>query len=355
MQARHSDDEPRKVIRVTTGGRPVRTWLVTVLVGAVAVLCLTANYPRAAHASTAPTAAQYDAGIAAAVSADVASSVKLPDGNFLWAFGDTTKVNGVSVSGADGYPHDSFAIQAPEQASFTMLAGPYGYGWQQVPNWSNGDYFWANGMVVDGSTLYVYGDQVSGLSVVGYAVAQFSVSDNSITYKTITLLTGAASEAWSSVVPVSGGYDLIGSRHTGASGCLSDCITGDVAFVPASDLATPADWTVTDAVFPSSLDLGNVISVTKSGSLYVAMTKRDDILGSAVEVLTSASLTSGWSVFATDSITPTAGCTETYSAELHPGEGAPTNEYLVSWANNGSSATGGSTCAYSPSFAYLSY
>jgi hypothetical protein len=138
----------------------VRTWLVTVLTGAAALAGLTVN--SAARASTVPTAAQYDTAIAKAVSADVASSVKLPDGNFLWAFDDTTKVNGVSVSGADGYPHDSFAIQVPEQASFTMLAGPYGFGWQQVPNWSNGDYFWANGMVVAGSTLYVYGDQVSG-------------------------------------------------------------------------------------------------------------------------------------------------------------------------------------------------
>jgi hypothetical protein len=331
----------------------MRKWLAPVLVGIVAVFGLMVNYAGAARASTLPTAAQYDTAIAAAVSADVASSVKLPDGNILWAFGDTTEVNGVSVSGADGYPHDSFAVQVPEQASFTMLAGPYGYGWQQVPNWSNGDYFWANGMVVVGSTLYVYGDQVSGLSVVGYAVAQFSVSDNTITYQTITILTGAASEGWSSVVPVSGGYDLIGSRNTGGSGCLSDCITGDVAFAPTGDLATPADWTVTDAVFPSSLDLGNVISVTRSGSLYVAVTKRDDILGSAIEVLTSSSLTGGWSIYGTDSITPTAGCSETYSAELHPGEGAPADEYLVSWANNGSSGSG--TCAYSPSFAYLSF
>lgn len=333
----------------------MRKWPVTVLVAVVALAGLTMNSATTARASTVPTAAQYDAAIATAVSADVASSVKLPDGNFLWAFGDTTKVNGVSVSGADGYPHDSFAIQVPEKASFTMLAGPYGFGWQQVPNWSNGDYFWANGMVVAGSTLYVYGDQVSGFSVVGYAVAHFSVSDNTITYQAITTLTGAASEGWSSVVSVSGGYDLIGTRHTGGSGCLSDCITGDVAFAPTGELAKPADWTVTKAVFPSSLDLGNVISVTKSGSLYVAVTKQDDILGSAIEVLTSSSLTSGWSVHGTDSITPTPGCTETYSGELHPGEGAPTDEYLVSWANNGSNGTGGATCGYSPSFAYISY
>lgn len=331
----------------------MRKWLVTVPAGVVAVLSLTMNSAGTASASSPPTAAQYDAAIAAAVSADVASSVKLPDGNFLWAFGDTTKVNGKSVSGPDGYPHDSFGYQVPEKASFTMLAGPYGYGWQQVPNWSNGDYFWANGMVMDGSTLYVYGDQVSGFSVVGYAVAQFTVSGNSITYKTITLLTGAGSEGWSSVVSATGGYDLIGTRHTGGSGCLADCITGDLAFVPSGDLAKPADWTVTDAVLPPSLDLGNVVSVIKSGSLYVAVTKQDDILGSAIEVLTSSSLTSGWTVYRTDVITPTSGCSETYSAELHPGEGAPTNQYLVSWANNGSSGSG--TCGYSPTFAYLTY
>src|SRR5215471_4721662 len=140
----------------------MRKLLITVLVSVVAMVGLTVNYACIASASTVPTAAQYDTAIANAVSADVASSVKLPDGNFLWAFGDTTKVNGVSVSGADGYPHDSFAIQVPKTASFTMLAGPYGFGWQQVPNWSNGDYFWANGMIVVGTTLYVYGDQVSG-------------------------------------------------------------------------------------------------------------------------------------------------------------------------------------------------
>lgn len=115
---------------------------------------------------------------------------------------------------------------------------------------------------------------------------------------------------------MTGGYDLIGTRNTGGSGCLADCITGDLAFVPSGDMAKPASWTVTHAVLAPSLDLGNVVSVTKSGSLYVAVTKQDDILGSAIEVLTSSSLTSEWSVYGTDAITPTSGCSAAASGAV---------------------------------------
>src|SRR4051794_24088289 len=58
-------------------------------------------------------------------------------------------VNGQVICGSSrcphGYPHDSIAIQRPGTATFQMqscAAAGCPYGWQSVPNWPDGSYFW---------------------------------------------------------------------------------------------------------------------------------------------------------------------------------------------------------------------
>ena len=115
-----------------------------------------------------PDLAAYDLGIAAAVRSDLAASVRLPDGGQVYVFGDTLAVNGQMICGPshcpDGYPHDSIAIQRPGTATFRMqscAAAACPYGWQWVPDWPDGSYFWMAAPAVEGTSLYVIGERIS--------------------------------------------------------------------------------------------------------------------------------------------------------------------------------------------------
>ena len=100
--------------------------------------------------------------------AAVAASARLPDGAQAYVFGDTVAVNGQVICGPFrcpyGYPHDSIAIQRPGTATFRMqscAAAGCPYGWQQVPDWPDGSYFWMAAPAVEGSSLYVIGERIS--------------------------------------------------------------------------------------------------------------------------------------------------------------------------------------------------
>ena len=115
-----------------------------------------------------PDLAAYDLGVAAAVRSDLAASVRLSDGGQVYVFGDTLAVNGQVLCGPSrcpyGYPHDSIAIQRPGTATFAMqscAAAACPYGWQQVPDWPDGSYFWMAAPAVDGTSLYVIGERIS--------------------------------------------------------------------------------------------------------------------------------------------------------------------------------------------------
>jgi hypothetical protein len=324
----------------------------------------------ASRASTLP-ASSWDSGIAQAVSADVVASTSLPDGNQVYVFGDTMRVGSQVICSPKscpfGFPHNSVAIEPAGSATFTMQScSVFGcpYGWEWVPNWSDGTEFWMAAPAVYGNTLYVVGTRIStvgsscsfGCSE-GEYVATFAIgSGDALTYKGVTQLTGpAGSSGWGSAVPdaSAGGWWLTGTRGTGKSGCAVDCKTMDVAFVPFSGILDSSAWTVTPDVLPSGegWDLGSVTSLVPAPNGWAIFTKRNDFLGSYIEELASASITSGWVHAGRFPITPIKNCTMTYSAQAHPGDGAPAGKMLVSWANNGSASTG--TCWYVARFAYL--
>lgn len=309
---------------------------------AAAVTALTLLTAGTADAQTTPPpASAYDAGIAAAIHSDDASSTELPDGENLWVFGDTTEVDGVSTVSGYGYPHDAFALQEPGSTTFQVLPGPYGYGWQQVPNWSNGDYFWPSGLTVDGPTLYVFGEQVSGISVVTDAVAQFSAA--TLTYQSITLLPTA--EDWGGILWGQGGFWMPGTSNVSCTGA-TDCKTGVLAWVPTGDETDYTAWAVTPGVFPPALNTGTVISPVQTTTGYAVFTKEGDEYGSnSIEELTSASMTGPWTV---SQIIP-APCppgTLTYGVEVHQNEPVSASQVLLTYAVNGKAQ-------YWPDFVYV--
>lgn len=320
--------------------------------------CATLALGIPAGAATPPTAAALDAGIASAISADVAASVVLPSGSYagdaLWVFGDTTKVNGVSTTGALGYPHDAFAVQQPGATTWTVLAGHYGttYGggpWQQVPNWSDGTFFWAEGVVLDGSTVYVLGNRISqsGSSVtVGdpYA-AEFSLA--TLAYQGVVQLPGPAGEVWSGSARASLGWWIAGTRGVSCTDA-TDCKVGDMAWIPFGDLATASDWQLHDGVFPATLNAGTTIAVDNTGSGWVAYTKLGDVYGSnSIGRLSASSPDGSWSLtgsYPAPSVLQTGELT--YDAQVHPEQPASSGQVLVSVAENDSGA-------YDPQFTYL--
>src|SRR6185312_7921336 len=136
------------------------------------------------HSGQEPDLAGNGLGVAAAVRSDLAASVELPDGGQVYVFGDTVAVNGQVICAPsrcpDGYPHDSIAIQRPGTATFPMqscAAAGCPYGWQQVPNWPDGSYFWMAAPAVTGTSLYVIGERISPSAgmVEGEYTASFSV------------------------------------------------------------------------------------------------------------------------------------------------------------------------------------
>ena len=315
-----------------------------------------------------PDLAAYNLGVAAAVRSDLTASVRLPDGGQVYVFGDTLAVNGQVICGPSrcphGYPHDSMAIQRPGTATFQMqscAAAGCPYGWQWVPNWPDGSYFWMAAPAVEGTSLYVIGERIgpSAGEVEGEYTARFTVgAGDALTYQGITALTGAAGDSqWGSATPDphGRGWWLTGTRNTGGTGCVADCKTMDTAFVPLNAMTHPSAWHVQLGVLPSGegYDLGTVVSMSHvSGHGWVAYTKRNDITGSTLERLNAWHVTGPWHVATQQwQARPAPGCAWTYSAETHPASPAPPGTMLVSWASNHDDP--GTTCDMQPQFTDL--
>ena len=71
-------------------------------------------------------------------------------------------------------------IQRPGTATFQMqscAAAGCPYGWQWVPNWPDGSYFWMAAPAVEGTSLYVIGERISPSAgkVEGEYTARFAV------------------------------------------------------------------------------------------------------------------------------------------------------------------------------------
>lgn len=279
---------------------------------------------------------QYQSDLAATVHSDVTASVPLPSGSDLWVFGDTSQVNGNNMVG--GFAHDSMATES--LANFTMVPGHYGYKdtaghqWQQVPNFSSTQFFWAEGVFITGSTVWVPGVRADSSGTVSNTeVAKFSAK--TLAYEGVTQLPGT--EIWGSSIATSTGHWLIGTRKQSSTDCDSfatDCFAGDVAWVPNGDETDQAKWTITTNAFPATLNAGAIISPVAVSGGYRAYTKQGDQYGGTqIEELSAPSITGPWTLTGRTWPTTYPSGATTYDVQVHPEE-YQGSDVLVSYAVN---------------------
>ncbi|HSX09780.1 MAG TPA: hypothetical protein VLF93_06520 [Candidatus Saccharimonadales bacterium] len=286
---------------------------------------------------TAFTTDQWNAALGQVIHSDVTQSVTLPSGKILWIFGDTVQVNGTSTSGAYGYPHDAFVTQLPNSLSFTAVTGNYGYGWQQVPNWSDGTYFWFVTPIVDNGVLYVLGQRIQGVNpftVVGDYVAVFNAK--TLAFQKIVQVPGGSTgiTTWGGAAKTSTGWWITGSHNVSCSNA-TDCKVGDMAFVPFGKIATSTSWKVYNNVIPATTNIGTTLGLLQNGFTWDIFTKVGDAYGGTqIERLTASSPTGTWTVNGTwDAPSPSG--TVTYGVAVHPEQTSPSGQVLVSYDVNG--------------------
>ncbi|MEJ3750625.1 hypothetical protein WEI85_46130 [Actinomycetes bacterium KLBMP 9797] len=322
------------------------------LLRALAVTALLlAGWAAPARAALGPVypASNWTAALEKVIHADVTQSVTLPGGDILWVFGDTTRVNGVSTVGPYGYPHSAFAIQTAGTLTFEAVPGPYGYGWQQVPNWSDGTYFWMSTPIVDSGSLYVLGQRIRGVSpftVVGPYVAVFNASTLAF-QRIVPLPSGATGTTmWGGVAGTSNGWWITGTHPVKCS-YSTNCSVADMAFVPFGGLADAARWTVYGNVIPETTNIGVVLALRKAATGWAIFTKRGDAYGGTqIERLTATSVTGTWTITGMWDAPSPAGAI-TYAVAVHPEQAANSGQVLVSYNVNGNEAD------YYPRFLYL--
>lgn len=282
----------------------------------------------------------WTADLAAVIHSDVAQSVTLPSGKILWVFGDTVQVNGVSTVSSYGYPHDSFALQTPNSLSFSAVHGTYGYGWQQIPNWSDGTFFWASTPLVDNNTLYILGSRIAGdgtsFTVKGTYMASFNAS--TLAYEGIVAIPAGSTggTTWGGVVRTNAGWWLTGSHNVCSE--ADNCKVGDMALVPLGEMATTSAWQVYNDVIPASANIGTTLAPVQTTGGWDLFTKQgDEYGGTQIERLTSISMQGPWQVTGYWSA-PSPSGTVTYGVAVHPEQAALSGQVLVSYDVNGVNA-----------------
>lgn len=318
---------------------------------AVVVVVTAVGLATLAHsfASTVYTSSRWDSSLDRTIHSDDTQSVTLPNGKVVWVFGDTIQINGKSTVGPYGYPHDAMVTQAPGTENFAAVPGSYGFGWQHVPNWADGSYFWMSTPIVDHGKLYVLGSRIKGagsFSVLGQYVAVFDAG--TLAFQSIAKVPAGATGKtnWGGVYKGKYGWWLTGTHGVTCS-YATDCKVGDLAWVPFGKLTTPSKWQIHNDVIPATANIGTTLGIVKSPGGWDIFTKTGDAYGgSTIERLTATSITGHWTVNGTWPVTPPPGAVS-YGVAVHPEQTAPVGQVLVSYNINDSK----SLCQ--PQFIYL--
>ena len=272
------------------------------------------------------------------IHADVTESIELPDGRIAWIFGDTTSVNGQStVTG--GYPHSTIAIQAKTTQNFTVLPGNYGLGWQQVPNWPDGTYFWMTAPLVDGNYLYVLGTRVQGaapFTIVGNYIAKFDAS--TLDYLGMSPAPSTPNGTlWGYAAPTNDGWWISGT-HSVACTNNTNCRVGDMAFVPKGGITNTNSWQLHQDIIPATTNIGTKIAIVQTGGQWQGFTKLGDAYGSnkILQLSATSPITEWITKSQTDISSPTG--TVSYAVAVHPEQASPPGQILVSYNVNGISS-----------------
>lgn len=290
--------------------------------------------------TTPSTLDEWNTALSSVIHSDVTQSVTLPDGRILWAFGDTTKVNGVSTVSGYGYPHSAFVTQEPNTLNFTAVPATYGYGWQPVPNWSDGTFFWMGTPVVEDGTLYVMGTRISmtgdgGFSVVGSYMATFDAQ--TLAYQSMVELPDGANGNinWNGITKTPNGWWVTGTHMVTCY--WINCFAGDSAIIPFGSLANTASWQISDSTIPPSSNIGDSLEPVYSGpNEWSVYTKEGGAYGGVtIAKLSAPSLTGTWSQVG-NWPAPSPQGTITYGPAIHREQPTPDGQVLLSYnVNNG--------------------
>lgn len=281
----------------------------------------------------------WDAAMKTLIHADTAASATLPRGKVLWAFADTTRIDGMPV-----FAHNTFLIQSGKCIS--SRRGPYGSGWQQVPNWRNGDYFWPNALLEQNNTVYIFGEKERPNgdkfpATVASAIASFNAT--TLTYKKMTVLP--TSDVWGGPAPGNykgtNGYWIVRTHRAKKCSGATDCFIGDTAFIPSGDELSYGRWTIFSGTFPATDNIGNTVSLLQNAPAYVAFTKKGNAYGSKdIESLipSGAGGPSGPWKPRMKYLARSPKGTDSYCVQVHPEQSAPNGEVLLTYSVNGISA-----------------
>lgn len=292
-----------------------------------------------------PTAAQYEGALHGLIHADDGQNVyDAAIGKIVRFMGDVTFDNGHDYSGIP-CDHGAIVTNTPGQTDFVTLHYAYGCdGLQPVQNFSNGDEYWFGGAFATSSTIYNYGQRISTVGsscmfgcVVGNYIASFNAS--TLAFEGLTQVTGPAQfMSFSSGAPWNGGFWMIGTSAPSTCPQLTDCKSAQAVFVPGGDETDPSLWQfgsgLSDNASPPP-NFGTVVSLIRSGTEWVMVTKDFDLLGTHLKALTAECLVSGciWTQvpLSTWSIS-TIGTS--YSAQFDQYDPAPSGQVFFTYAEN---------------------
>jgi hypothetical protein len=300
---------------------------------------LLAGSPNVRVVCTNGTESSWDTAIKTLIHADTAASVALPSGKVLWAFADTTRIDGMPV-----FVHSTFLVQSGNCIS--PRRGPYGSRWQQVPNWRNGDYFWPNALLGQNNTVYIFGEKERPNgnkfpATMASAIASFNAT--TLTYKKMTVLP--TSDVWGGPAPGNykgtNGYWIVRTHRVKKCSGATDCFIGDTVFIPSGDELSYGRWAIFSGTFPAKDNIGNTVSLLRNGHDYVAFTKKGNAYGSRyIESLIpsgSAGPAGRWKPHMKYPARSPKG-TDSYCVQVHPEQSDPHGEVLLTYSVNGISA-----------------
>ena len=303
------------------------------------------------------------------VHADDGASVALPGGRTLWIGGDTTYIGRENICQQQpgacpfGPAHQTFVIQKGSKLT-PLRQGNGGFnGWQQIPNKSDNEVFWAGGGVVYGRTLYVFAGEIKLLPVSvscapfcwvpqGERVAEFNA--RTLAYERIVSLH-TSENIDSAVRDGNGWYVFASSSLPNTDNTMKQ---GDVAWVPLNGLAKGADYHWHMDAIDSQWTPGSMISAVHYEHRWVVFTKENDFMGGSIERLESSSpfgpfqYTGGWPGYGLQLPGVKQG-EWSYSVQAHPEQPAPSGDVLVSYAVSPIDVSTGRDADYHLHFLYL--
>jgi hypothetical protein len=282
---------------------------------------------QSAATATVFTSTQWNDAIDGAIASDTVASVRLPDGDVLWIFGDTTNIGGMTYPQGLYYPHQTFLRQQAGRLNFTALQGfdPTGHPWQQVPNWSDGSCFWpSTAVAVDGSRVVLFGVRDSNCLVSGTMTPYVATFDaTTLAFQRAFALPARIARRWAGITRDTNGFDLVAGD-------------GVMAYVPYGDLTTPSAWTLHDVTFTNAAggtsvwhgeDVESARSLRAPGGgwdLFVAFYG-----ATSVSRYHASAIHGPYALAARAPI----GDTITDGVALHPEQAAPSGRVLMSWSH----------------------